>query len=156
MSKSMVYKDFQLLCQAHGFRCTPQRFAVFSFMKDNLTHPDVNRIWEKVRESIPTITRESVFRILTELVDSGVISRMDKIADARFDGRVCDHGHLICERCGSVVDFDLPVSSLLPQDMHGFTTWHTELRISGLCASCAAAVEPHTKHGEHDQGAERR
>lgn len=152
MDKSTDYQEFQQLCQAHGFRCTPQRFAVYSYMKNNLSHPDVNRIWEKVRQSIPTITRESVFRILTELVDSGVINRMDKITDARFDGRVCDHGHLICENCGSVVDFDLPGDPFLPQDLRGFTTRHTELRISGICASCAESAEQHKQHKEQDQG----
>ncbi len=69
MSKSTDYQEFQQLCQAHGFRCTPQRFAVYLYMKDNLTHPDVNRIWENVRAGIPSITRESVFRILMELVE---------------------------------------------------------------------------------------
>ncbi len=148
MSKSTDYQEFQQLCQAHGFRCTPQRFAVYLYMKDNLTHPDVNRIWENVRAGIPSITRESVFRILMELVDLGVINRMDKIIDARFDGRVCDHGHLMCEKCGSVVDFDLPRGSLLPSDLQGFTTRHTELRISGICASCVASAALEAKHGE--------
>lgn len=151
MNKSADYKTFRQLCQAHACRCTPQRLAVYSYIKDNRTHPDVNRIWEKVRRSIPTITRESVFRILMELADFGVINRMDKITDARFDGRVSDHGHLICERCGSVEDFDLPCESFLPSEMHGFTTRHTELRISGLCASCAAAARKQAQQGENRQ-----
>ena len=141
MDKSTEYQEFQRLCQAHGCRCTPQRLAVFLYMKDNRTHPSVNRIWDNIRQSIPSITRESVFRILTELAEYGVINRMDKITDARFDGQVSDHGHLICERCGRVEDFDLPPESLLPQDMHGFTTRHTELRISGLCACCGAGAK---------------
>lgn len=154
MNKSSDYKEFRELCQAHGCRCTPQRLEVYSYMKDNRSHPDVNRIWGKVSRSIPTITRESVFRILMELAEFGVINRMDKITDARFDGRVYDHGHLICERCGSVVDFDLPPVPLLSLDMHGFTTRHTELRISGLCESCAAADDEHAKPGEQDRGTE--
>lgn len=153
MNKSKDYKDFQELCRAHGFRCTPQRFAVYSYMKDNLTHPDVNRIWEKTRRTIPTITRESVFRILMELSEFGVIHRMDKITDARFDGRVSDHGHLICERCGWVGDIDLPSTPLLSLDMHGFTKRHTELQISGLCASCVKAAGQQAKHGEQDKRA---
>lgn len=154
MNNSTEYAEFRILCQTQGCRCTPQRFAVYSYMKDNRTHPDVNRIWKNISRSIPSITRESVFRILMELADFAVINRMDKISDARFDGRVSDHGHLICERCGSVMDFDLPEKTFFPRDMPGFTTKHMELRISGLCASCSAAAGQLEKHGEQDKDTE--
>jgi hypothetical protein len=46
-----------------------------------------------------------------------------------------------------VVDFDLPQKPLLPQEMHGFTTRHTEFRIIGLCAACTAAAGPGVQSG---------
>jgi len=156
MNKSTDYKELRELCQAHRCRCTPQRLAVYSFMKGNQTHPDVNRIWAKVRWSSPTITRESVFRILLELVEFGVINRMDKIADARFDGRVSDHGHLICERCGWVADIDLQPVPLLSCDMQGFTTRHTELRISGLCSSCLESAGQEAQHNAENTATDRK
>lgn len=156
MNKSAEYEEFRRLCKEHGCRCTPQRYAVYSYMKDNRTHPNVNRIWEHVSPGIPSITRESVFRILTELAEFGILKRLDKFTEAHFDGRVSDHGHLICERCGRVVDFDLPEIPRLPRDMQRFTTRHMELRISGICASCSKADGQHAKHGEQDKASERK
>ncbi len=137
MEQDKTLQEFQQLCHAHGCKCTPQRFAVYSFIHGNLTHPDVNCIWEHVRKAIPNITRESVFRILSEFANFGIIGRMDKIIDARFDGRPTNHGHLICEGCGAIVDFDLP-ESLKSFEVPGkFQLNHIELRVSGLCAKCA-------------------
>ncbi|MGN0879306.1 MAG: Fur family transcriptional regulator [Oligosphaeraceae bacterium] len=135
-----AYEELRRVCAEQGWKCTPQRLAVYAHLRGNLTHPSVNAVWEAVREEIPSITRESVFRILTELSGIGLIARLDKIVDARFDGRADDHGHLVCERCGCVMDFELPSGLPLPESLHGFRARHTELRISGLCASCAAAL----------------
>ncbi len=133
-------REFQALCHEHGCKCTVQRYAVYTFMRGNRSHPDVNAIWEGVRRDLPYITRESVFRILNEFAEFGIIGRLDKIEDARFDGRGSDHGHLICEKCGSIIDFELPKALQnfgTPGDFH---TKHIELRIIGLCAKCAEKV----------------
>ncbi len=140
-----LQEEFRTLCLAHGCKFTQQRFAIYSYVKGNRTHPDVNQIWEVVRKTVPSITRESVFRILNELADFGVIGRLDKIINARFDGNGADHGHLICEKCGAIFDFELPASLRELPPFEGFTAKHTELRISGLCAQCAKKQKQQNK-----------
>ncbi|MGN0867574.1 MAG: Fur family transcriptional regulator [Oligosphaeraceae bacterium] len=130
-------QEFQDFCAAHGCKRTRQRRAIYLYLRENYTHPTVNQVWEAVRQEIPSITRESVFRILSEMVDYGQLNRMDKIVNARFDSRISEHGHVICRRCGKVADFDLP-SPLPPiPDIPGFTGLHREYRLCGLCAACA-------------------
>lgn len=140
--------DFREMCVVHGCKCTRQRRAVYHYLRGNGLHPTVNQVWEAVRKVIPSITRESVFRILTEMAEFGEIARMDKIYNARFDSRIGEHGHAICRRCGKVVDFDLP-SSLPPiPEIPGFTGLHREYRLCGLCAVCA---EEERKEWEQQQ-----
>ena len=130
-----------MLCKAHGCKSTPQRYAVYRYIYGNTSHPDVNTIWMNVRQTIPSITRESVFRILNEFVEFGVIERMTKFSDTRFDGSAVNHGHMICERCGAIIDFDLPEVLMDFNPSDSFVTRHVELQISGLCANCAREAE---------------
>jgi len=138
MDREKLQEDFKVLCQKQGWKCTPQRFAVYEYIKGNQTHPDVNSIWEHLRPQMPSITRESVFRILNELADCNVICRMDKIINARFDGNATNHGHLICERCGKIIDLELPESITNFTPGGAFTIRHMELRLSGLCPKCTS------------------
>ena len=142
-------EEFRKLCLAHGCKFTQQRFAIYSYLKNNLSHPDVNQIWAAVRQVIPSITRESVFRILNELADFGVIGRMDKIVNARFDGNGKNHGHLICEKCGAIFDVKLPESLREIPKFKGFTAKHLELRISGLCTQCAKQQQQQQNRSKH-------
>ncbi len=132
--------EFRELCVSHGCKCTRQRRAVYQFLKGNETHPSVNQVWEAVRKKIPSITRESVFRILSEFVDFGIAARMDKIFNARFDSNAADHGHAICVHCGKILDFPLPKLPE-PAQIPGFAQLHAEYRLWGVCQECAERLQ---------------
>lgn len=72
-----------------------------------------------------------------EFSDRGIIYRMDKIVNARFDGIARNHGHFICRECGAIQDYELPQDLPEPDNNPGFQADHVELRISGMCAECA-------------------
>ena len=93
-------QEFSKICRDAGWKCTSQRLAVYDFLADNLSHPDVDTVWAAVRSTQPAITRESVYRILNEFAAKGIIRRMDHIDSARYDSRTGAHGHFICEKCG--------------------------------------------------------
>ncbi|MDD4816411.1 MAG: transcriptional repressor [Victivallaceae bacterium] len=143
MDENLKHEKFRALCSAHGYKCTPQRFAVYSCAGGNTRHPTVDQIWAEVKRTMPSITRESVFRILMELAEMGIVYRMDRIVNARFDGRPHNHGHFICDRCGTIIDFELSAAQSAPPALEGFLADHVELRIGGLCAKCAGEVKTH-------------
>lgn len=128
--------DFMNLCKLHGWKCTPQRLAVFAFMRNNLTHPSVDLVWQNVRETIPSITRESVYRILNEFSDADIICRMDKIESAHYDSQTGVHGHLVCEECGKISDFELIETLHLPDGLEKDFIKHVEVRVSWICPDC--------------------
>ncbi len=133
-----VHTEFQQICREAGWKCTSQRLAVYSFLRGNLTHPDVDSVWSAVRIQLPAITRESVYRILNEFAARGLIRRLDHIDTARYDSRVGAHGHFICEKCGSITDFNWPEGARLPAALPGAAN-HLELRVIGICPACTAA-----------------
>ena len=129
---------FTRLCKRFHWKCTPQRLAVYNCVADNTTHPDVDSIWQAVREKLPTVTRESVYRILNEFAAHGVIWRLDSVSSARYDSNTAAHGHFICECCGAIRDFmlNIPPETVVPDDIPG-TIKHMEMRVTGLCPDCS-------------------
>ena len=125
--------EYRKVCQANGWRCTHQRFVLYSFMHGNKCHPGVDEAWQAVRKEIPSITRESVFRILCEFADRGLIARLDNLSAARFDSNPRPHGHFICEKCGAIYDFALPEGFNISPALDGATISNMEVRVTGLC-----------------------
>lgn len=131
----MPEKDFLAFCREHGLKCTVQRLSVFRFLHKTMGHPSVDETLLKVRKAVPTITRDSVYRILNEFAELGLIARLDALSAARYDTFVAPHAHFICEVCGSVIDYPLPkeleLPSGMPRERH-----HLELRVTGVCDDC--------------------
>ncbi len=135
------HDEFLKICRSNGWKCTAQRLAVYDFLQDNLTHPDVDTVWGAIRKHLPTITRESVYRILNEFSAKGIIGRLDHIDNARYDCRLGAHGHFICENCGNISDFDWPESAILPPEVLSGCVNHMEIRLVGVCGECSSAVK---------------
>jgi len=130
------YKLFQVICRRNRWRCTAQRLAVFDFVHENYEHPDVDEVWKHVKAGLPTVTRESVYRILNEFSSRGIVRRLDLIERARYDGQVRPHGHFLCTHCGVIQDFAMPDSVAVPQNAFSGEVEHLELRVTGVCDRC--------------------
>lgn len=142
------YQDFSTICRENGWKCTSQRLAVYDFICGNLTHPGVDEVWNHIRKNLPSVTRESVYRILNELAEYGILHRVDHIDRARYDSQTVPHGHFICEKCGVITDFSLPAGVTFPADTVAGKPRHIELRISGICNKCNPIKHPNTQKGE--------
>ena len=139
MNMTNIHTDpeFAERCRAAGWKCTSQRLAVYEYLKGNLTHPDVDAVLAAVRKSLPTITRESVYRILNEFAEKEIIRRLDHIENARYDSRTDAHGHFICTKCGKISDFDWPEGAAIPHEAPPGKVIHAEVRLVGLCPECS-------------------
>jgi len=133
--KEITVEGFRAFCRDHGLKCTVQRLYVFKYLRGVRNHPSVDETLNRVREDVPTITRDSVYRILNEFAALGIISRLDALSAARYDTCVGPHAHFICEVCGKVTDYPLPSGLELPSGMP-CERHHLELRVTGICDKC--------------------
>ncbi len=142
------YQKFVEICRENGWKCTAQRIAVYDSVCDNLNHPGVDDLWKQIRKDLPSVTRESVYRILNEFAEQGIIQRLDRIENARYDSQTGPHGHFICECCGAITDFQLPGQAVFPvTDIPGKLR-HIELRVGIICNKCNATHPAKTPRGE--------
>jgi Fe2+ or Zn2+ uptake regulation protein len=93
--------------EAAGWRCTPQRLAVYHHLSRADHHPTAEELYQAVKAAIPNISLATVYKALEALVASGLASRLtagEGSGSARYDARGDHHYHLRCLRSGAVQD----------------------------------------------------
>ena len=128
--------------RAHGRRVTKQRLAVLDAVEHS-PHAVADDVAAAVRTQLPGISLQSVYVILSDLTDTGMIRRFEPPnSPARYETRVNDnHHHAVCTGCGKIEDVDCAVGHspcLTPSDSHGMSIQIAEVLYRGLCADCAA------------------
>lgn len=105
----------------------------------------------EVAAADPRLALSSVYRNLAVLVEVGVARRLASHGDtARYELAEAfseHHHHLVCDRCGAVLDYEAPpgLERSLRRGLAavraetGFQPRAHALEILGICAACAAA-----------------
>ena len=131
------------LLRQHDLQVTAQRLAVIRAVSAR-PHATADELADAVRAEIGSISRQTVYDTLSLLLENRLIRKIQPAGSpARYEDRVGDnHHHLICRRCGQMVDVDCAVGEtpcLTPEDDHGFAIREAEVVYWGLCASCRNA-----------------
>ncbi len=126
--------------EASGHRHTAQRAAIYRYLRGVKTHPTADEIFTQVREVLPDISLATVYKALEAFVESSVARKLDLGGGpARYDGRIDDHDHVRCLKCGMVRDVvgahDADLIEGLRSD-DGFEILDYRLELIGYCPRC--------------------
>jgi len=125
--------------EGSGLRCTPQRYAVMSFLMEHAGHPTAAEIFEAVNRVDPRSSRGTTYNNLRDLVQAGLVREVAvEGRAARFDLKDTRHHHFICDRCGQVEDvewYDVPRPAA--RSLGKRILRECEVIFRGFCAKCA-------------------
>ncbi len=130
---------FEAVCRERRLPVTVQRRAILEAVLRRDDHPTADDIFEGVQDSIPQLSRTTVYRVLDTLVELGFVRRIHETGTARFDGNVAHHHHLICAKCGKIIDLDDPALdqlTLTSPEPQGFRIDDYSIHFSGTCPEC--------------------
>lgn len=103
-------------------------------------HPTAETVYERVLQIIPTISRATVYRILSQYADQGTIAQLHIRESAdRYDDLLEPHYHLLCTSCKRVLDLEAPRYEKIPlpqYDDSGCKITGVELTFLGICPDC--------------------
>jgi Fur family ferric uptake transcriptional regulator len=127
---------------AQGMKITQQREEIAeTFLKAN-RHASAEELYRRVHRTHPEVGLSTVYRTLKLLVDSGLASRRE-FGDGitRYEPRSGEghHDHLICIRCGAIIEFKNQEIEALQKEVaerKGFTVTRHRLEIYGYCDRC--------------------
>jgi Fur family ferric uptake transcriptional regulator len=126
--------------KAPGFKRTNQRVEIMDFLKDNRSHPTVEEIYEGVRKKLTRISRATVYSNLKFLARRGLIQEVNIKGVSRFEPNLKPHHHIICRKCGEIVDFEsrelTDYSLKVAGKLRGFSVDSASTSFYGVCSKC--------------------
>ncbi len=133
---------FRRYLRDHRQPVTRQRDLVADIVFTSGDHLSVEGIHRRLRERGERIGTATIYRTLEVLVASGLVRSHDfGEGFRRFEPMPAQahHEHLICVRCGQVVEFTNDrLERMLPvlADEHAFQHQRHRVEIYGVCRSC--------------------
>lgn len=125
---------------ARPTRRSRQRDRILEVLRLTKAHPTAKWIYDKVRKTYPDVSLGTVYRNLDVLARQGLVNRLDFGSSCdRFEAKIPPHHHFVCERCGSVLDVDLPIDDSLAKKLRsatGLKASRHEIRFYGVCRAC--------------------
>jgi len=133
-------RQFESLCRRQGLPLTVQRREILEAVLQRDDHPTADQLYESLQERIPGLSRTTVYRVLSTLVEVGVIRRLHHPGTAvRFDGKIDRHHHLVCKKCDKVIDIHDATWDEVPLPVvqrEGFEIDDFSVHFTGICAKC--------------------
>ncbi|MDX8289061.1 peroxide-responsive transcriptional repressor PerR [Metabacillus indicus] len=139
MSEHQLKEALDTLKQT-GVRITPQRHAILEYLIQSMTHPTADDIYKSLESKFPNMSVATVYNNLRVFREVGLVKELTYgDASSRFDFVTTEHYHVICEKCGKIVDFHYPgldEVEHLASHVTGFKVSHHRMEIYGVCGPC--------------------
>jgi Fur family peroxide stress response transcriptional regulator len=140
MSVKERLRTFEDVCRKEGLKITHQRLEIFKELLNSNDHPTVEKLYHRLQPKLPTISLDTVYRTLTTLELHGFVARVETgESQARFEGKMEEHHHAICKKCGKITDFfwKFPAEAVIPDEI---LKWgkisKKSITLHGLCRQC--------------------
>ncbi len=122
------------------YRKSKQREEILRVLKNSDIHPTANWIYDQLKGKNPSLSLGTVYRNLGILVEQNLADKIDFGSTFdRYEAKKKDHYHFICEKCGAVLDLEMPIKTELNTEvdkLSGFITQNHRIEFFGICKSC--------------------
>jgi Fur family transcriptional regulator, peroxide stress response regulator len=113
----MVNKTAVRLLTEKGLKVTPQRIAVLDVILTMGAHPTADEISDYLRLNLPNMTIGTVHKILSALLEKGIITRVKtENGLIRYDAVMEKHHHLYCPELDQIEDYFDPALTKILED----------------------------------------
>jgi Fur family transcriptional regulator, ferric uptake regulator len=107
LDTSELKERWRVYIQDRRLNVTAQREAIVEQFLRTRDHVSIDELLNKVRKRQPRVGYATVYRTLKLLVDSGLaVERQFGDGQARYEVVGDHHDHLICVKCGLILEFE--------------------------------------------------
>jgi Fur family ferric uptake transcriptional regulator len=125
-------------------RYTDQQRDMVRYIFSQHNHFDADRLIDDMKRAGFQVSRATVYRTLTKLVDAGLLRRLD-VGPRMFyehDYGYPQHDHLYCQTCSKMIEFQNDAISQVTREVcrqNNFQSAGHSFIIRGTCAECNRA-----------------
>jgi Fur family ferric uptake transcriptional regulator len=158
MSLRARQRRFEQALRERGLKSTSQRDDIARVFFSAEGHLSIDELYNAVRKVNPRVGYATVYRTLKLLKECGLAAeRHFDDGQARFEAveeEAQHHDHIICERCGKIVEFASQELERLQERVGrflGFVVSRHRMELYGICAECreGGVREPRRERGVH-------
>lgn len=89
-----------------NLKATHQRLVIYEALMQEMSHPTVEQLYDKVKKKNPTLSLGTVHKTLDVLVDAGLVKRVSSTDQIkRFDANLENHNHIYLENSKEIIDY---------------------------------------------------
>jgi len=140
-----LIQQFEDYLRGQSLRLTDQRKLIVNAFSAKKGHVSAEELYRHIQKSTPSIGFATVYRTLKLLADAGFASGKNfgdgfVRFECTYGNKTGHHDHLICTRCGKIVEFANNRIEELQEHVakeHGFSIKNHTLDIYGICKNCA-------------------
>jgi Fur family transcriptional regulator, ferric uptake regulator len=128
-----------------GLKVTTPRLRILEFLeKSDQRHVTAEDVYRALLDSSEEVGLATIYRVLTQFEQAGLVVRHHfeserSVFELGTGTGPCHHDHLVCERCGAVLEFRDDTIEAAQQRIaaeRGFKVTDHSLYIHGVCANC--------------------
>jgi len=139
------FSRFKEHLRLQRLKSTTQRDTIVRAFLETQRHVSVEELYTEVRKRNPRIGYATVYRTMKLLTECGVAAeRHFRDGEARYESaEKKHHDHLICERCGYIVEFESDDIERLQEAAArrmGFNVLRHRHELFGLCEKAQGAA----------------
>ena len=146
MSNEIEQKALASYLEDHNLKHTKQREAILEVFLQVKGHITAEALFNSVRELHPSIGFTTVYRTMKLLCDAGLaIERHFDDGLARYEIEHEHHDHLVCTRCGKIVEFECAMIEQAQDEIgkrYGFRLLRHRHELYGHCPDCQKRERP--------------
>lgn len=134
---------FEALLVERGLKMTYERRYIFEEVSGLKQHFDADSLYERFKNKGLRISRDTVYRTIPLLLESGVIQKSVGEGKREFyepTGTKGHHDHMVCVRCGKIIEFHNEEIEAMQEKVcqsYQFKLIFHDHRLFGECSACA-------------------
>jgi Fur family transcriptional regulator, peroxide stress response regulator len=136
----MNMEKMSIMFKEKNLKLTPQRYAIYKYLKSTKMHPSAEMIYSALRADYPTMSLATVYKTLKTLIEIKLIRELNVGEDNfRFDANISMHPHVMCFTCGRVDDIEIVDFSFLNEEVEKYSNYNIhdhQLYFYGICPEC--------------------
>ena len=114
---------------------------ILEIVSSSHSHMTAEEIFDVLRQTYPAVVLATVYNNLNRLWQDDLIRKVsvEGMPD-RYD-RIQRHDHLVCKRCGRLLDIDLGDLTKQLEKKAGLPILSYDLKLTYLCEDCKKKIE---------------
>lgn len=137
-----VFREF---LRDRGLKYTGERREIVQFVMRSNEHFEAEQLFFDIRQSARKVGKATVYRTLKLLVECGIVKEVhfsNKQVHYEHTYGQDPHDHMVCRRCGRIIEFDAADVVRLRNALAAQRRFHVlshRFQIIGLCETCVEA-----------------